>query len=649
MEFLINLVLNYWSLAYKEFMYIGNGVLFKKEYPFNIHWFLSSAVVALLYFAYKSYKSKTYPKRIKSFVLSQRYRKEFIKDCLYFSMRILYKPIYFGFLLLNVNNITHFFTTYAGFSYFRFEQPVFMLDPVYGIYLYALLQMLYIDFTNFVAHFLEHKVPWIWYFHMTHHRATVLSPITKSRTHPVAYIIGYVNIAIMQIPGLLMLSTAFNISRSSETKLTILIITYFIFSFIQHVRHTHIRINYGRFISYILISPHMHQVHHSRNSIHFNKNFGVIFSVWDVILGSLYIPQRKERYKFGINDHEGRMPKSYFYDLFHPFGLIKNDIMKFLKKQKVMIKDKFVLDPLTPNLNNQSLKNVDIKTSLKDMSPSNLSSDKSIRSAGFTLIELIVTAVIASTIFLAASLLSLNMVTVGMKQVKISDAEKDLERLIYTWKMLAAQAVNVHFTNLPSLNGLQGAADGSGFVKTFNYTNDASLGALPGDTLMFFARETQTTTGNPENLQSQFRPTGVFFMRKNEAMDNTRRGSRIVIDLGAANASGVVAPDNTDLIFDNISDLIIDQPQFSRNNILNSIRVQVTSIYPTMSNSNAFDCLGPTGDITAGTICNPGTTSPYKTVTKIFTLKFPNNKRDTLMSVGEFENGVYMFKPVYGN
>lgn len=627
-------------------MYIVKGILFEKEYPFNLHWFLSSAIVAMLYFAYKSYRHNTYPKRILNFVLSQRYRKELIKDCLYFSLRILFKPLYFGFLYLNVPNITHFFTTYAGFSYFRFEHPIVMLDPVYGVYLYALLQLLYIDFTNFIAHLLEHKVPWIWYFHMTHHRATVLSPITKSRTHPVAYIVGYVNIAILQIPGLLMLSTAFNISRSSETKLTILIITYFIFSFIQHIRHTHIRINYGPYLSYLLISPHMHQVHHSRNPVHFNKNFGVIFAVWDVIFGSLYIPKSKERYKFGINDHEGRMPKSYWFDLFHPFGLLKDDVFNFFSHLKS--KQSLNLNPATrfEAERNFNLLESNVNEFKKSKEAPTI---KSIKSAGFTLVELMITAVIASTIFLAGTILSLNMITAELKQVKISDAEKDLERLIYTWKMIAAQAVNVHFTNLANLNGQQGAPDGSGFVKTFTYTQDASMGALAGDTLMFFARDTQITTGNPENLQSRFRPTGVFFMRKNEVFNNTRRGSRIIIDLGAANASGVVAPDNSDLVFNNISDLVIDQPQFSRNNILNSIRVQVTSIYPSMSNAQGFDCLGPTGDITAGIICAPGTTTAFKTVTKIFTLKFPNNKRDSTLSVGEFENGVYMFRPVYGN
>ncbi len=647
MEFIPSFILDYWSLAYKEFLYISNGVLFKKEYPFNLHWFFSSAMVALLYFAYKSYKSKTYPKRIRSFILSKRYRKEFFKDCLYFSLRILYKPVYFGFLFLNISNITNFFTTHAGFSYFRFDQPVVMLDPVYGIYVYALIQLLYIDFTNFVAHYLEHKVPWIWYFHMTHHRATVLSPITKSRTHPVAYIIGFVNIAILQIPGLLMLSTAFNISRSSETKLTILFITYFIFSFIQHVRHSHIRINYGPYLSYILTSPHMHQVHHSRNPIHFNKNFGVIFAIWDVIFGSHYIPERKERYKFGINDHEGRMPKSYFFDLFHPFGLLKKDILKFFNNFKP--KEKLILNP-SVNLIHQGFSKLDKSETLNTIDkPTEVLKTKNLRSAGFSLAELMVTTAIASIIFLSGAMLSVNMTTMGLKQTKISEAEQDLERLVYTWKMLAAQAVNVRYTNLTSLNGRQSSADGAGFVKTFNYTTDASMGTLNGDTLMFFARDTQITTANPESLQSQFRPTGVFFMRKNDVFNVNRRGSRIVIDLGASNASGIVSPNNTDLVFNNISDVIIDQPQFSRNNILNSIRVQVTSIYPAMGNQIGFDCLGPTGDITAGNICAAGTTNAFKTITKIFTLKFPNNKRDTVLSVGEFENGVYMFRPVYGN
>jgi sterol desaturase/sphingolipid hydroxylase (fatty acid hydroxylase superfamily) len=631
MDLLIDSINQYLTLSYKEFLYIFNGVLFKKEYPFNIHWFLSSALVGILYFSYKSFKFKTYPIRILAFVRTKRYQKEFFKDCLYFSLRILYKPIFFGFLFLNAKHITSFFTNYAGFSYFRFDQPIIMLDPVYGIYLFAVLQLLLVDLTNFIAHYLEHKIPWIWYFHMTHHRATVLNPMTKSRIHPVAYIIGNVLISTLQVPGLLMLATAFNISRSMETKFATLLITYFIFSFIQHIRHSHIRINYGPILSRLISSPHMHQVHHSRNPIHFDKNFAIIFSIWDQIVGSYYLPSSKERFKFGLNDHEGRMPKSLWFDLFHPFTLIKADILSLLEK---INKNQIPSNDLPFPINFETKKNT---------------SNKNIQSAGYSLIELMISAAIATIIFLTGTIITLNLTSFGLKQSKITDAEQDLDRLIYVLKTVSAMAVNVRYTTM-NLNGQQGTPDGSGFVRPFNYTQNNSLPVgRNSETLMFFARENRSTTNAPETLTSLFRPTGVFFMRKNDVFNNTRQGSRIIIDMGSANASGNVIPDDSDLVFNNISDLIIDQPQFSHANVLNSIRVTVSSIYSTISNKTGYDCLGPSGDITAGITCNANDNRilPFKIKTKVFTLKFINNKRNSPLSIGEFQNGVYLFKPVY--
>ena len=42
-----------------------------------------------------------------------------------------------------------------------------------------------VDFGNFFAHWLQHKIPWLWEFHKIHHSAEVLTPVTALRVHPV--------------------------------------------------------------------------------------------------------------------------------------------------------------------------------------------------------------------------------------------------------------------------------------------------------------------------------------------------------------------------------------------------------------------------------------------------------------------------------
>jgi sterol desaturase/sphingolipid hydroxylase (fatty acid hydroxylase superfamily) len=54
----------------------------------------------------------------------------------------------------------------------------------------------------------------------------------------------------------------------------------------------------------LFVSPAHHQVHHSSNPKHFNKNFGSCLALWDWMFGTLYVPQReREPLTFGFGDH----------------------------------------------------------------------------------------------------------------------------------------------------------------------------------------------------------------------------------------------------------------------------------------------------------------------------------------------------------
>ena len=73
------------------------------------------------------------------------------------------------------------------------------------------------------------------------------------------------------------------------------------------LRHSHIPIRYGRALEHILISPMQHQVHHSSDPRHHDKNFGEIFAFWDWMFGTLYVPEPDEDLVFGIADSEGTL------------------------------------------------------------------------------------------------------------------------------------------------------------------------------------------------------------------------------------------------------------------------------------------------------------------------------------------------------
>ncbi len=62
----------------------------------------------------------------------------------------------------------------------------------------------------------------------------------------------------------------------------------------------------------------MHHVHHSCESRHYDKNFAVVFSLWDHLAGTNYIPARGEQFQLGIGP-EGEEFSSVWRAYFYPF------------------------------------------------------------------------------------------------------------------------------------------------------------------------------------------------------------------------------------------------------------------------------------------------------------------------------------------
>jgi sterol desaturase/sphingolipid hydroxylase (fatty acid hydroxylase superfamily) len=74
---------------------------------------------------------------------------------------------------------------------------------------------------------------------------------------------------------------------------------------IAHLHHTHVWIPFTGFWGKVLISPAHHQIHHSTNPVHFNKNMGSVLAIWDWLFGTLHIPAKnRERLTFGLGDGE---------------------------------------------------------------------------------------------------------------------------------------------------------------------------------------------------------------------------------------------------------------------------------------------------------------------------------------------------------
>ncbi|MNT02281.1 Fatty acid hydroxylase superfamily protein [compost metagenome] len=157
------------------------------------------------------------------------------------------------------------------------------------------------DFLRFFDHWLMHKVPFFWNFHKTHHSARVLTPITLYRSHPVESITAIVRNSLSFGVSLGVFVFIFGSSFSLWTLLGINGFG-FIFNLVgANLRHSHIPMHFGVF-EYILISPIQHQVHHSKDPKHYDKNFGVSLAIWDYLSGSLVKSKEVGKLKFGLNE-----------------------------------------------------------------------------------------------------------------------------------------------------------------------------------------------------------------------------------------------------------------------------------------------------------------------------------------------------------
>lgn len=175
------------------------------------------------------------------------------------------------------------------------------------------------ELAYWIDHYLAHRVPFLWEFHKVHHTATVLTPLTMFRMHPVDALL-HANITVVVLAVANGLASYLFGKTTYQYALTDanLILVFFLHAYV-HLQHTHLWISFRGVLGCILLSPAHHQVHHSRNPIHFNKNLGSCLAIWDWLFGTLHIPKKEpEALSFGVDD-PGHHAHSVAHSLAVPF------------------------------------------------------------------------------------------------------------------------------------------------------------------------------------------------------------------------------------------------------------------------------------------------------------------------------------------
>ena len=154
---------------------------------------------------------------------------------------------------------------------------------------FTLILFVFDDFSRFLLHYLLHKIPMLWEFHKVHHSAKVLTPMTIYRSHPIESLLYAFRMALTQ--GIAV-GLSYYLFGPTLKMIDILGANMFVFIFNimgSNLRHSHVWLSWGNTIEKWFISPAQHQIHHSNDPQHFDRNMGAALAIWDRMFGC-YLP-----------------------------------------------------------------------------------------------------------------------------------------------------------------------------------------------------------------------------------------------------------------------------------------------------------------------------------------------------------------------
>ncbi|MCB4808871.1 sterol desaturase family protein [Tamlana sp. 62-3] len=161
--------------------------------------------------------------------------------------------------------------------------------PEMPLWLYALLGIFLIDFIGaYLPHLIEHKTKLLWKVHLVHHTDHNVDTTTANRHHPLESLIRY----LFTLAGVFIIGTPIAIVFLYQS--LSVVATQF--------NHANIKLprKVDDWLSYVIVSPDMHKVHHHYRLPFTDSNYGNIFSVWDRLFGT-FMKLDRDKIVYGVD------------------------------------------------------------------------------------------------------------------------------------------------------------------------------------------------------------------------------------------------------------------------------------------------------------------------------------------------------------
>ena len=146
-----------------------------------------------------------------------------------------------------------------------------------------------LDFFLYIWHLLTHQLPFLWRFHRVHHSDLNMDVTTANRFHLGEFL----------VTGLIRLGLIYTFGISLSTYLLFEILVNLAVQF----HHSSIRVPAGfeRGWAVLFVPPFLHRMRHFIKIKEQNSNYGVIFSIWDRMLGTLTTAVEQESIVIGTS------------------------------------------------------------------------------------------------------------------------------------------------------------------------------------------------------------------------------------------------------------------------------------------------------------------------------------------------------------
>ena len=202
-----------------------------------------------------------------------------------------------GFSALSVSATT--WTSASSFGLLSFFEGHVLVELAVALVL--------LDLTaQYWAHYLLHKIRWMWRMHVIHHSDTKVDATTGTRLHPGDF-------AVREVFAL----AALILTGAPLAFYVVYRVTTTFFTFLTHANIS-LPTRADAALSLLFVTPDMHKFHHHFERPWTDMNFGGILSIWDRMFGTFVYGDPRE-VSYGVDVADPALDEDVLHQFTLPF------------------------------------------------------------------------------------------------------------------------------------------------------------------------------------------------------------------------------------------------------------------------------------------------------------------------------------------